>query len=130
MDTRLAHCPGCGRQVRLAWTSGPEHLGHANVPDGPELVCLDACGCEGGACHFAAVPPVVMTVRLARSGMNPDHFPHARFRCGGCEAEAEMEVLGGSMARCTVCGTINRWIVDDLVEHGVADVGGAGAQAD
>jgi hypothetical protein len=118
MDDRIVHCSTCGRQVRLALTMGPAHLGHANLPDGPELVCLDACGCEGGACRFAGTAPVVMTVRLARSGMNPEHFTHTHFRCGGCETVTEMEVLDGSLARCTVCGTINRWILDDLVEHG------------
>jgi hypothetical protein len=118
METRIAHCPDCGRQVRLALTPGPAHLGHANLPDGPELVWLDACDCEGGVCRGVEASPAVMAARLARSGLVPEHFTHTRILCEGCDTVAEMEVLDGTHARCTLCGAINRWILDDLVEHG------------
>jgi hypothetical protein len=124
METRNAHCPRCGCQVRLTLTPGPEHLGHATLPDGPALVCLDVCDCEDGRCPLTGERSAVMVARLARSGLAPDRFSHTC--ASACERmrarRRRWRCWAGSRARCTVCGTINRWIVDDLVDHGVADV--------
>jgi hypothetical protein len=115
METGSADCPRCGCRIRLTWTGGPEHLGHATLPDGPELVCLDVCDCEDGACPVTGEPAAVMVTRLARSGLAPERFHHARMLCCGCDAETEVEVLAGTRARCTVCGTINPWVMDELL---------------
>jgi hypothetical protein len=115
METRNAHCPRCGCQVRLTLTPGPEHLGHATLPDGPALVCLDVCDCEDGRCPLTGERSAVMVARLARSGLAPERFRHVRMACEGCGTETEMEVLAGSRVRCTVCGTINPWVMDELL---------------
>jgi ssDNA-binding Zn-finger/Zn-ribbon topoisomerase 1 len=115
MDTRNVSCPRCGCEVRLAWTRGAEHLGHANLEDGPELVCLDLCDCEDGSCPLSGERSMVMAARLARSGLAPERFRRVRLRCGGCGEEREMEVLSGSRARCTVCGGTSPWVADELL---------------
>lgn len=115
METRNAHCPRCGCQVRLAWTESPAHEGHAPVADGGELVCLEVRDCEEGRCPLSGEPSAVMVARLARSGLAPERFRHVRMACGGCDAVTEMEVLGGKRLRCTVCGAMNGWMMDELL---------------
>ena len=122
MSTQIVPCPRCNRLVRLAVTPAPGHLGHATLPDGGEPVCLDLCDCEGGTCPVTAEPAVVMASRLARSGLNPERFHHARLLCAGCGEEAEMEILAGTLARCVACGSVNHWIMDELLESGSAVV--------
>jgi hypothetical protein len=48
----------------------PTHEGHASLPDGPELVCLDASDphCEG-VCPITNMAHTVMELRLGESGM-------------------------------------------------------------
>lgn len=42
-------------------------------------------------------------------------------RCLGCVGQAGrgdnfgMEVVSGTRARCTVCGTVNPWVMDELL---------------
>lgn len=115
MNTRTEPCPRCGRHVRLAETDGPAHLGQATLPDGPELVCLDVC-CETGDCPLTHESAASMMSRLSRSALNPTRFAHVRLACDGCGLVAEMEVLDGTRARCTLCGAMNPWVVDELLE--------------
>jgi hypothetical protein len=115
MESRSAHCPRCGCAVRLEWTESPLHEGHASLAEGGEMVCLDICDCEDGSCPLSGEPAPVMIARLARSGLAPERFRHVRMRCSGCDDETEMEVLTGSRARCTRCGSMNPWVVDELL---------------
>lgn len=130
MEPRLAYCSTCGREVRVALTAGPLHEGHANIPDGPELVCLDLEErCCGGECALSHEPSQVMAVRLARSGLREEPWPTTHLLCEGCDAVQEMEVLDDSTARCTVCGTLNAWIMAELMDHGWAEVPPTAAEA-
>ena len=122
METELAFCPACGHDVRLAWTPAPTHEGHANIPDAPELVCLDvADGCACGTCPLTEMARPVMALRLARSGMA--HPPTTRMKCGGCGQVAEMEVVDRSTLLCPVCGAVNRWILLELAGRGWVAIG-------
>ena len=71
MDTqpwKYVNCSTCGHKVRVALTHGPTHEGHANIPDGPELVCLDADDPHcNGICPISNLAHVVMDVRLHES---------------------------------------------------------------
>ena len=115
MNTRTEFCARCGRTVRLAETDGPAHLGQATLPDGPELLCLDVC-CETGACPLTHESAASMMARLSRSALNPTRFALVRLACDGCGLTTEMEVLDGTRARCTLCGAMNPWVVDALLE--------------
>ena len=65
MKAKLMYCEGCNREVRVVWSPAPEHDGHANLADGPELVCLD-CGrpCAGKICSVTNLSHIVMEQRL------------------------------------------------------------------
>jgi hypothetical protein len=65
MKAKLMYCESCNREVRVTWTAAPEHEGHANLPDGPELICLE-CGtpCSGHHCPITNLSHVVMHNRL------------------------------------------------------------------
>jgi len=126
METTLAFCPTCRYEVRLALTPAPTHEGHANIPDAPELVCLDVIeGCSRGTCPLGAMARPVMTLRLARSGLVQP--PVSRMRCGGCGEVAELEVMDRSSLVCPLCGTINRWILVEIHNRGWIAIGRPGA---
>lgn len=121
----LAFCATCRRDVHLAWTPGPTHEGHANIPDGPELICLDVMeGCTGGTCPLTDLSRPVMALRLARSGMA--HPPTTRMTCGACGQAAEMEVVDRSTLLCPLCGAVNRWILLELAQRGWVAIGRPG----
>lgn len=65
MNAKLMYCESCNREVRVVWSPGPAHEGHASLPDGPELVCLD-CGqpCSGRHCPLTNLSHTVMERRL------------------------------------------------------------------
>ncbi|HEX8903491.1 MAG TPA: hypothetical protein VF771_01475 [Longimicrobiaceae bacterium] len=122
METELAFCPTCRHDVHLAWTAAPTHEGHANIPDAPELICLDVAeGCSGGTCPLTDLARPVMALRLARSGLG--HAPTTRMRCGGCGQDVEMEVVDRSTLLCPVCGVVNRWILLELANRGWVAIG-------
>lgn len=126
MQTDLAYCPACDSQVRVALTPAPTHEGQANLPDAPELLCLDVeRRCLAGTCPLSNLPRHVMAVRLARSHL-PGEGPTttSRMRCEGCGQVAEMEVVDRTTLLCTVCGSLNRGLLLEMMERGwvVADV--------
>ena len=65
MNTRIMYCSACGREVDVTWTPMPTHEGHAPIPDGPELVCLDlnAARCNG-TCPITNLSHAAMQARL------------------------------------------------------------------
>ena len=112
--TRM-YCPGCDHEVRMTITRAPVHRGHANLPDGAEVVCLDfGEGCTGGRCALTGSPSIVMAVRLARSHMADDTFATLTARCDACGNVAELEILDESHAFCPICESTTRWMLLDV----------------
>jgi hypothetical protein len=68
-----AYCGRCMRSVRVAYTGMPTHEGHANIPDAPELICLDVTGpfCDG-TCPLSNLTHETMLTRLDRSRIRED----------------------------------------------------------
>lgn len=63
-----AYCRTCGHNVRVAYTQATTHEGHANIPDGPGLVCLDLDDPHcNGTCPLSNLSHEVMEVRLEGS---------------------------------------------------------------
>lgn len=111
MKTEVAYCSGCGHKVRLVFTDPPPHDGHANLPDGAEIVCLDYQeACSGGKCPMTGKPSIIMGVRLAKSHLADDAFETVHARCEGCGQVSDLEVLDEDHALCTLCETTNRWV--------------------
>jgi hypothetical protein len=68
MKTQTTFCTVCKRDVAITWTPAPVHQGHACIPDGPELVCLDVTqNCETEVCPLSNMARVVMAARLTRA---------------------------------------------------------------
>lgn len=109
LESQVAYCPHCEKDIHVAVTPAPEHATHANVPDGGELVCLDVGeACEGIICPLSGKSTLMMGVRLARAGEEPvEGWPHVDVICEGCGAKESMEVLDGTHAFCPRCKTTN-----------------------
>jgi hypothetical protein len=75
-----AYCRTCGHNVRVAYTAAPTHEGHANIPDGPELVCIDATDPHCiGTCPLSNLSHQVMDLRLSQSELadtEPQQIPN------------------------------------------------------
>lgn len=72
-----AYCRRCTHNVRVAYTGMPTHEGHANIPDAPELICLDVADpyCTG-ICPLSNLTHETMMTRLERSRhRNDDLYP-------------------------------------------------------
>jgi hypothetical protein len=119
MSTSTVYCPACDKDVHLACTAAPLHEGEANLSDGNELVCLTfGSRCTAGKCPISGLPSVVMGVRLAKSGLEPDEpWRTIRMRCDGCEQVTEMEILDNVSAFCPVCNTTNHWFRVNMGEE-------------
>lgn len=126
MDTELAHCPACDTHVRVGLTPAPLHEGHATLPDAPELVCLHVSErCGGGRCPLTNLPTHVMALRLARSHLPDEAGATTRMRCDGCGGVEEMRVVDRGRLLCPLCGTVNRWILLELMGRGWVAIGRA-----
>lgn len=71
MDTHLAYCSACDREVEVRLKPGYEPDPGQSIP--PEaMVCL-AHGdtCTGALCPLFGVPPEQMKENLERSGLRP-----------------------------------------------------------
>ena len=110
IETRKTYCPRCNRDVTVAITPAPAHEGHANLPDGGNIVCLEfGAQCTGPMCATFAVPRVVMGVRLARSGLRPERLPTIQGLCDGCGRFVHMKAVDDTHALCPDCSTVNTW---------------------
>lgn len=109
------YCPGCNHKVRLTMTT--EHrAGHANLPEGGDVVCLDfGEGCSEGTCPLTGRPGMVMGVRLAKS-----HLPHdakmITAHCDACGNVAEMEILDRTHAVCSICESTTAYTIVHIDE--------------
>lgn len=110
MESRSTFCTHCKKDVHFVLTPSHPKQGHANLPDGNEVVCLDfGQSCEGGVCPLSGLPPIVMGVRLAQSGESKTGGWSIVYAvCEECELPAEFKVLGPESGVCSVCGTVNR----------------------
>ena len=110
MDKHMTYCTHCQKDVHFVVTPAHPHHGHASLPDGNQVVCLDfGRACDGGLCLLSGLPPIVMAVRLARSGeekTEPWSVVHAV--CKECSFPTEFKVLDAESGLCTVCGSVNR----------------------
>ncbi len=110
MEFRSMYCPKCKHDVKVTLTPAPLHVGHANVDEGAEVVCLDyGPQCTGSLCSVFGLPRVVMGVRLARSGLRPERLERVQAVCDGCHRVGFLEIVDDTHAHCTDCGTINTW---------------------
>ena len=116
MDVKTAFCPSCDHEVRITVSPDPSvGGGQANVADGHQVVCLDFVdGCADKSCPFSGMPPIVMGMRLARSGIEPERWKTVHALCDGCGEPRELEIVDSTYAYCTQCGTTNRWTVIKL----------------
>lgn len=110
METRSMFCPKCQHDVSVTLSQAPLHPGHANLPDGCEVVCLDfGPRCDGPLCSIFNLPRAVMGVRLARSGLRPEQLESVKALCDGCHRVAPLDIIDDTHAHCAQCGTINTW---------------------
>jgi hypothetical protein len=125
-ETQKTYCTHCQKEVLVVVKPAPQRGGQASLPDHDEVVCLDfGDRCDGEVCPLSRYRPVVMGVRLAKSGLRPqDEWRTVRAQCEGCGQVSEMDVLDLEHAYCTLCGTTNTWMVLALDEEGEVVVAG------
>jgi hypothetical protein len=131
MEARTVYCPKCDHDVSVTVSPAPLHGGHASIPEGGELVCLDfGPKCEGRLCAITALPRAVMGIRLAQSGLRPEQLEHVRALCQGCERVVELEVVDPTHALCPSCHTVNIWAMVRLDGEEWVAVTGARAESE
>ena len=132
METRKMYCSQCKADVTVTVTPRPLHgTGHATLPDGGQLVCLDlGPRCTDARCAVSDMPREVMAIRLARSGLRPQKLEHVQALCEGCERVAQLAVIDESHAVCPDCDTVNRWAMLRLDGEEWVAVTGAKAEAE
>jgi hypothetical protein len=118
MKQEVVYCPSCRHGVRIGVEEG--HLdGHANLPEGGQLVCLDFGGaCGEGTCPLSGRPGVVMGVRLAKSHLNDEAFQVVHGPCASCGALVGLEMLDDSRAICPECDSVNEYVFIDFEDGG------------
>jgi len=117
-ETRKTYCSHCKKEVHVTVRRTAPRGGHANLPDHDEVVCLDfGDKCDGEVCPLSHYRPVVMGVRLAKSGLR-EEWTTVRAQCEGCGQVSDMKVIDGEHAYCELCGTTNTWMVLDFDDSG------------
>jgi hypothetical protein len=119
MPTTTMFCNACQKDVSVTCSPQPLHEGHANLSDSHQLLCFEfSTRCPTGRCPVSGLPSVVMGVRLARSGLQPENgWETIHMHCKSCEAITEMEVLDNVHAFCPACGTTSRWFSMNMGEE-------------
>ncbi len=108
------YCTHCQKEVDVSVSRGAPRSGQANLQESDEVVCLDfGDRCDGEVCPLSKFRPVVMGVRLARSGLRED-WTTVRAQCEGCGQVSDLNVLDKEHAFCPLCGTTNTWMVLEL----------------
>lgn len=124
MSEQTTYCPACKKQVRFTMTRSPQYGGHANVRD-TDVVCLDfGQQCTNDVCPLAGLPPIVMGVRLARSGAKTSGWKTVTAVCDACERTAELQVLDENYAFCPLCQSTNRLVMVKLEDESYVAVTG------
>jgi hypothetical protein len=123
-ETRRTYCTHCQKEVVVAIKPGASRDGHAMLQDHEEVVCLDfGDKCDGEVCPLSRFRPVVMGVRLARSGLR-EEWTTVRAQCEGCGQVTDLKVLDREHAFCVLCGTTNTWMVLEFDDSGKIAVTG------
>ena len=123
-ETQKTYCTHCQKEVLVSITPQSSRGGHAMLQDHEEIVCLDfGDKCDGEICPLSRYRPVVMGVRLARSGLR-EEWSTVRAQCEGCGQLSELKVLDGEHAFCVLCGTTNTWMVLEFDNKGQVVVTG------
>jgi len=117
-EKRKTFCTHCQKEVDVVLRPPAPRSGHASLPDNEEVVCLDFGGeCEGEVCPISQLRPVVMGVRLARSGLRHS-WKTVRGQCEGCGQVAALALIDLDHAYCNLCGTTNTWMLLELDQDG------------
>ena len=104
METRIAYCSACDKDVHVVVTDEPSQDGHANLWDS-EVVCLEiGHKCTGHLCPVGAASPVVMAARLVRNGLQTKLHPVVTLDCPSCGTPTSFVVLNAAAATCCECG--------------------------
>jgi len=116
--TRTTYCSHCQKDVDLTETEAAPRSGHAMLQESDEVVCLDfGDHCDGDVCPLSKLRPIVMGVRLARSGAKHD-WKTVRAQCEGCGQVSDLNIIDKDHAYCTLCGTTNTWMVLEFEDDG------------
>ncbi len=127
-EIRHTYCSHCDKKVQVAVSPGTPRNGQANLKESDEVVCLDfGDRCDGDICPLSRYRPVVMGVRLARSGLR-EEWTTVRAECEGCGLVSDLKVLDREHAFCTLCGTTNTWMVLEFDDDGKVAVTGRRSQ--
>ncbi len=123
-ETQKTYCTHCQKEVLVSITPPASRGGQAMLQDHDEIVCLDfGDKCDGEICPLSRYRPVVMGVRLARSGLR-EEWSTVRAQCEGCGQVSDLKVLDGEHAFCVLCGTTNTWMVLEFDNEGQVVVTG------
>jgi hypothetical protein len=123
-ENRKTYCTHCQKEVQVVITPGASRGGHAMLRDHDEVVCLDfGDKCDGELCPLSRFRPVVMGVRLARSGLR-EEWTTVRAQCEGCGQVSDLKVLDREHAFCVLCGTTNTWMILEFDDDGRVAVTG------
>ena len=115
---RKTYCSHCQKDVDLTETEAAPRSGQAMLQESDEVVCLDfGDHCDGDVCPLSNFRPIVMGVRLARSGLKDD-WKTVRAQCEGCDQVSDLNVIDKDHAFCTLCGTTNTWMVLEFEDDG------------
>ncbi|MFH1763260.1 MAG: hypothetical protein ABIF09_03615 [Gemmatimonadota bacterium] len=124
VESRKTFCTHCQKEVLVAITPAASRDGQAMIQDHDEVVCLDfGDECDGEVCPLSRFRPVVMGVRLARSGLR-EEWTTVRAQCEGCGQVSDLKVLDREHAFCVLCGTTNTWMVLEFDDQGQVVVTG------
>jgi hypothetical protein len=105
METQIAYCSACDRDVRILVTEASPQDAQAPVPDA-EVVCLEIGEqCTGTLCPVSAVSPAAMRVRLVRSGHVAVLQPIVGAECEMCGCVTRHTMVSLEHATCNECGT-------------------------
>jgi hypothetical protein len=105
MNTQIAFCSACDRDVRVLMPDEPLHDAQAPVADA-EVVCLEIGDrCTGSLCPVGAVSPTAMMVRLVRSGVRSVLQPIVKAECEACGGVTDYVIVSAEYATCAYCGT-------------------------
>lgn len=123
-ETRKTYCSHCQKEVLVSITPTAPRGGQAVLQDHEELVCLDfGDKCDGDICPLSKYRPVVMGVRLARSGLR-EEWTTVNAQCEGCGQVTDLKVLDPEHAFCVLCGTTNTWMILQFDDDGKVVVTG------
>jgi len=123
-ENRKTYCTHCQKEVLVSISPSAPRGGHANLQESDEVVCLDfGEECDGEICPLSQYRPVVMGVRLARSGLR-EEWTTVRAQCEGCGQVSDLKVLDPDHAYCVLCGSTNTWMVLEFDDDGKVAVAG------